>query len=419
MAPIAANPVYLTAREAAAELDVSLATLYAYVSRGLIRSESVGTSRSKRYRGDDVRALIARRRPSAAEEAGTNQGTTKALSWGAPVLESAITLIGQSGLYYRGRDAVKLSQDATLESVATLLWNVERDPFREQKTGLGGEVLEAYREILAPLGVIERGMTILPALALRDPGAFVMAGPPAMKAGVRLMRVFAAAIVGVPLSDRALHTVLAETWAEEAGVPEAAVADFVRRALVLCADHELNASTFTVRCVASTGSSLYYAVAAGLAALKGHRHGGIAASVDTLLQSLEGEDIERVIAQRLTNGEAIPGFGHPLYPEGDPRSASMLEALARHECFRSAAEDLQNLIDVVGSMTGRKPNMDLVLAGFGRALGRGEGRGPEVAMALFALGRSAGWTAHAIEQAATGRLIRPRARYTGEPVKGL
>lgn len=400
------NPVYLSAKEAAAELEVSLATLYAYVSRGLIRSESVGSSRAKRYRGDDVRALIARRRPSVHED----MKGTKALSWGAPVLDSAITLIGDEGLYYRGRDAIKLAEDSSLETVATLLWNGAANPFTEQKTGLGAEVLKDYRDILAPLGVIERGMTILPALAGKDPGAFMMQGPPVYKAGVRLMRVFAAAIAEDELGDDPLHIVLARKWA---GRDETAIADITRRALVLCADHELNASTFTVRCVASTGSSLYYAVAAGLAALKGHRHGGMAASVHTFLQSLEGENVEERVAHRLTTGEPIPGFGHPLYAGGDPRSFALLDAMETHEEFAEIASHLREVIDVVTTMTGRPPNIDLVLAGFAKALGKG----PETAMALFALGRSAGWIAHAIEQAATGRLIRPRARYTGEPVK--
>ena len=402
------NPVYLSAKEASAELEVSLATLYAYVSRGLIRSESVGTSRAKRYRGDDVRALLARRRPSAIEE----KKGTKALSWGAPVLDSSITLIGDHGLFYRGRDAIKLSEDATLENVATLLWNATCNPFAEQKTGLGAEVLEDYRAIMEPLGVIERGMTILPALAGKDPGAFMMQGAPVLKAGVRLMRVFAAAIAEEKLTDDPLHDVLARKWCRD---DQKAVSDIVRRSLVLCADHELNASTFTVRCVASTGSSLYYAVAAGLAALKGHRHGGMAASVHAFLETLEEADVEEVVARRLTTGEAIPGFGHPLYADGDPRSFALLDAMATHDDFEETVMHLRHVIEVVMTMTGRPPNMDLVLAGFAKYLGRG----PETAMALFALGRSAGWIAHAIEQAGTGQLIRPRARYTGEPVKAL
>lgn len=401
-------PVYLNAKEAAAELEVSLATLYAYVSRGLIRSESVGSSRSKQYRGDDVRTLVGRRRPAHHDE----HKKGKALSWGAPVMDSGITLIADKGLYYRGRSAIALSQDASLETVATLLWRAERNPFSEQKTGLGEEVLEAYRGLMAPLGVIERGMTLLPALAVRDPGAFTMTGPPVMKAGTRLMRVFAAAITDSPLGDDPLHEVLASAWDKD---DDGQTSDLVRRALVLAADHELNASTFTVRCVASTGTSVYYAVVAGLAAMKGYRHGGMTASAFAFLEGLDPDKIETHVAQKLTRGEDIPGFGHPIYQNGDPRAIALLEAMSAHERYAPTAKILRDLIAVVETMTGLSPNIDLILAGFAHRLCLG----PEPAMAIFALGRTAGWIAHAIEQASSGRLIRPRARYIGEPVKGL
>jgi citrate synthase len=399
------SPVYLSAKEASAELGVSLATLYAYVSRGLIRSENIGSSRTKRYRGDDVRALLVRRKPAATED----KKKDRALSWGAPVMESGITLIGNNGLYYRGRDAVRLAEESSLETVATLLWRAERNPFTDQKTGMGAEALDHYREILEPLGVIERGMTIMPVLAARDPGAFTMEGVPVMKAGTRLMRVFASAITQSPLSDSPFHEVLAKAWMPN---DKGAYEDIIRRALVLCADHELNASTFTVRCTASTGSSLYYAVAAGLGALKGHRHGGMSAQVFAFLESVNRQDLESQIAHRLMTGQGIPGFGHPLYETGDPRALPLLEAMATYSDFEESVALLRDLIEIVDTMTGRAPNLDLLLAGIARQIGLG----PEIAIALFALGRSAGWIAHAIEQAATGRLIRPRARYTGEPV---
>lgn len=399
-------PVYLSAKEAAAELDVSLPTLYAYVSRGLVRSENVGTSRAKRYRGDDVRTLVSRRRPTQREE----RKKSRALSWGAPVLDSAITLISDDGLYYRGRNAVTLAEDSSLETVATLLWNADRDPFTDQKTGLGEEILESSRQMLVPLGVVERGMTLFPAMAVRDPGAFTMAGPPVMKAGVRLMRVFAAAITDRSLSDHPLHEVLAHAWDER---DDGATADLVRRALVLSADHELNASTFTVRCVASTGTSVYYAVAAGLAAMKGFRHGGMSASAHAFLESLDPNNMEDGVAARLTRGEDIPGFGHPVYQNGDPRATALLDAMATHERYAETAAQLSELVSVVETMTGRAPNIDIALAGLARQIGSG----PQTALAMFALGRTAGWIAHAIEQASSNQLIRPRARYIGEPVK--
>ncbi|MDQ4128668.1 MAG: citrate synthase, partial [Actinomycetota bacterium] len=110
---------YLTAREAAEELGVSLKTLYAYVSRGLIRSEAVGGKRrSRRYRAEDVRRLRERKE----QRRDPARATESALDWGTPVMESAITLIANGQMYYRGRDAIALSEDHSLEQVAELIW---------------------------------------------------------------------------------------------------------------------------------------------------------------------------------------------------------------------------------------------------------------------------------------------------------
>ncbi len=398
------NPVYLSAKEAAAELGVSLATLYAYVSRGLVRSETIGNARTKRYRADDVRTLQSRKRPAPESD----KARSKPLQWGAPILDSKIALITDKSVYYRGRDATVLAEEATLESVATLLWDATRNPFAEAKTGLGSEVLERYREILEPLGPLERALTVLPTLAERDPSAFVMDGAPALKAGARLMRVMSAAIVGTKVSDTPIHQQLAEVWAPDDVI---ASGDVLRRALVLCADHELNPSTFTVRCAASTGASLYYAVIAGLCALKGPRHGGMTARVYSFLEVLEARDMEEELVSRLTRGETIPGFGHPLYEDHDPRAEAILAALRTSPKFVTYAKEIDRLSARVTELTGRNPTIDVALA----AIARGLGQKADAALAIFALGRTAGWIAHALEQAKSRQFIRPRARYVGQP----
>ena len=180
--------------------------------------------------------------------------------------------------------------------------------------------------------------------------------------------------------------------------------------LILCADHELNASTFTARVVASTGAHLYLVVTAGLAALQGFKHGGNTLLVEKLLREVSTpEAARRVIAEHLRRGEYIPGFGHRLYPYGDPRAALLLRLIA--QSFPDAPTmDLANTIaEVVLEVTGKKPNVDFALVVLAQTLSLP----PESALALFALGRTVGWIAHAIEQYQREELLRPRAQYVG------
>jgi citrate synthase len=183
------------------------------------------------------------------------------------------------------------------------------------------------------------------------------------------------------------------------------------RVLILCADHELNASTFAARVVASTGADLYACVTGALAALSGPQHGGASDRVEALLDEVaQPERAREVIAARDRRGDAIPGFGHRLYPDGDPRVDPML-ASARE--IAGASPRLRTLLAVADAMrrAGREPpNLDFGLVAVVRALGLKRG----TAAALFALGRCAGFVAHVLEQREAGYLIRPRAEYVGK-----
>jgi len=181
-------------------------------------------------------------------------------------------------------------------------------------------------------------------------------------------------------------------------------------ALILCADHELNVSAFAVRVVASTRTSLYDVVAAGLAAMRGPRHGGHTAEVESLLdESSTPNGVRRAMAARLRRGESIPGFGHPLYPDGDPRARAILAAVERSFPASKTTALLRAGRRAGRALLGDHPNLDYGLVILRRALGLPRGS----ALVLFALGRTAGWMAHAMEQYAVDQLIRPRAAYTG------
>jgi citrate synthase len=186
----------------------------------------------------------------------------------------------------------------------------------------------------------------------------------------------------------------------------------LRSALILGADHELNVSSFTARCVASAGSHPYAVVIAGIAALEGPRHGGISARVESMLDSLRPHrprTLPDALAERLRRGDTIDGFGHPLYREGDPRAIALM-ALLRERYPKSAElAFVTHVADAAAAAIREKPTIDFALAAVSRVLRLPPGS----PLTLFAIGRTIGWIGHAIEQYATGQLIRPRAKYVG------
>jgi citrate synthase len=213
-------------------------------------------------------------------------------------------------------------------------------------------------------------------------------------------------MLNVEPSAEPLHQQIARAWAP--GHKHAA--DLLRRTLVLLADHELNASTFTVRCAASTGLNLYDAVIAGLVALKGPKHGGAGALASQLVRMLVDQDVEPVIRERVALGERFAGFGHGVYQRGDPRAISLLDALARAGAPRKFTREVPERI---AEATGEFVNIDYVLAVLVHSLRLPAG----TELPIFAIARTVGWIAHASEQLQHGVLIRPRARYVG-PVPG-
>ncbi|CAA9431631.1 MAG: 2-methylcitrate synthase [uncultured Rubrobacteraceae bacterium] len=400
---------YLGAREAAGELGISVQTLYAYVSRGLIRSEAVGgKKRNRRYRAEDVRRL--RERKEQRRDPG--KAAEGALYWGTPVMESAITLISDGKLYYRGRDALALAAGNSIEEVAALIWT--GDPANASEVfGVGSPTFspryESVRKGVSGLPPVEAFQVLLPLAATEDLAAYDLRPAAVARTGARILRLMSGVAAGEEAAGGSVAATLRRGWAPRHTGAEALFGS----ALVLCADHELNVSTFAARCVASSEANPYAAVTAGLAALQGAKHGGQTELVEALLREVEASgDPRRVIAGRLKRGEGVPGFGHSLYPGGDPRSAELLRlaAEARPESPAVAlsgtvAEEVLGLID-------ERPTLDFGLVTLAQTLGLSSGG----AIALFAIGRTVGWVGHAIEQYGSDSLIRPRARYTGEPV---
>jgi citrate synthase len=377
---------WIAAEEARDRLGVRPQTLYAYVSRGRVqvRADPRDPRRSL-YRAADIAALAQRKSRSRK----VSDVAAGAISWGEPVLASSITTVAGGRLFYRGRDAIRLADSGeTLESVARLL------------RGGHGAALKRTDRPKPPDHPDMRTRAYL-ALALR-----AGSDPPARGRHPLALAVEAATLLDV-LTDAvagetwggAIHNRLSLAWGLGPGGPGA---DLIRRILVLVADHELNASAFAARVAASTGASLSASALAGLATLSGPRHGGATAAVRTFAAEAAQLGPRQAIANRLVEDRVLPGFGHMLYPDDDPRAAALLERF-------TPPPDLMALQEAVKAVTGLAPNVDFTLVAGCEALRLP----PDAPFALFSVARCAGWIAHAIEQGQADTLIRPRARYVG------
>jgi citrate synthase len=382
------EPLYLSAGEAAAELAISPATLYAYVSRGLIRSEpSSEGARGRRYRAEDVRGLKNRRAPLVE-----GQGLKAA---DLPVMDSSVSTITEDGPIYRGVLATALAETATFEQAAGLLWDVKTfDPFAKGNLPHISPAMQTIISAAEHAAPIDRAIAVLSLATEADPTAFNSTVEGRAMTGAKILRLVVAAMLQTPPKGTPIHEQIVQGWK----LKHPRASDLIRRTLVLLADHELNASTFTVRCAASTGISLYDAVIAGLPALKGPRHGGVGPQASRLLDIL--------LAGDAALGERFPGFGHMVYRDGDPRAVSMFDALVKMGVDRHLTVEIP---DLIREATGQFANCDYALAVMRRALDMPQG----CETTIFAMARTAGWVAHASEQLESKKLIRPRARYVG------
>ncbi|GGE04618.1 citrate synthase [Aureimonas endophytica] len=372
---------WLTARDVMLRLGLKPQTLYAYASRGRIEARpDEADPRRSLYRAADVMRLEHRKARGRRDAAIAED----AIDWGEPVLASAITTVAGGRLCYRGHDAAVLAETARLEDVARLLWACGEAPFPPL-------------HLPVPAGSAKQRM--FGALAAKAASDGVMGARTARSLyleAASVLDLLVDAVAGGP-GTGPIHARLAQAWS-----CDLEGADLLRRSLVLLADHELNASTFAVRVTASTRASLAACALAGLAALSGPLHGGIAGRLRGFLDEARRKGAETAVRDRLADGLALTGFGHPLYPDGDPRARALLSAFAPPQDF----EDLRRAVEAA---SGQRPNIDYALT----ALTTGLALPEDAPFQIFATARCTGWIAHALEQVQTGRLIRPRARYVG------
>jgi citrate synthase len=373
---------WISMDEACRLLGVRPQTVYAYVSRGKLEvmPDPVDARRSL-YRAEDVAGLTKRK------QAGRKHETLAAntLFGSEPSIPTALCAFFRGRPYYRGKDAVDLARSATLEDAAQWLWDAEkRVDFAGAMPVLAGEpgrvAAFAVLGTLAATGHSTRGR--LTRLLHRESESLIGQVADAF---------------GAEPGNQPLHLRFARGWKQPAPV-----AELLRTAMVLLADHELTSSAFAARIAASTGASLPACLLAGLATLSGPLHGDASGRVQALFGEVERLGDDKVVAHYLSTGLPLAGFGHHLYPDGDPRAAALLAMF-------EPPESIARFIEKVSSLTGLQPNIDVALA----ALVAHHRLPSDAAFSLFATARSVGLLAHSLEQLGVAQVIRPRGRYVG------
>ncbi|TMR13607.1 hypothetical protein ETD86_30405 [Nonomuraea turkmeniaca] len=419
---------WIDAATAAERLGVKPATLYAYVSRGVLQRRHGDDGRRSLFSAEEIERIARRGRPRSQQP--------------ELAIESVVTSLGVDRPYYRGIDALKLATTSDFETVAEWLWTgdpgvLQRSPMgprrrepgpvagprrREPGSASGSwrcepgalrAAVAAQRGLPDDLLPLDRLQVITTVLGASDSLRYQL-DPASVAATGR--RLIAGLVDALPeLSEPQGDSIAERLWSRLSPHPAPpALLDTVRAALVLLADHELAASTLAARVAASAKADPYAVVLTGFGVLGGPLHGGASYGAERLLAEIaEPGQAARAVAERVRRGERIPGFGHSVYKNGDGRGGLLLdlikEAAPGHERIAAGTAVLEEM------RRRRLPerNIDFALAILAAVSGMVRGAGE----AIFAVARAAGWLAHAMEEYERGTLLRLRASYTGPPIR--
>ncbi|MFK0232880.1 citrate/2-methylcitrate synthase [Streptomyces vinaceus] len=395
----------ISTREAAELLGVKPATVYAYVSRGQLTSRRDPVGRGSSFDAREVEALALRSRREAAAPPGAELS-----------VRTSLTLIEPDRYYFRGVDAVELASRYRYEEVAEWLWTGTLP--RGARFTAPPQALAAARRAVAALpehsGPIDRLRVATAAAAVADPLRFDLSAEAVLGSARCLIPTLVGALPEVgPAGWRGDGRLARQLWsrltAHEADPDALAVLDL---ALTLLVDHDLAASTLAVRVAASARAHPYAAVSAGLGALEGPLHGAAGRLAHRMLvEALERGGAAPVVADHLRAGRRVPGLGHRLYEGEDPRATALF---ARLEGVPQAGPALAAAREVVATAAARRgglhANVDLALA----VLTVSCGMPAEAGETVFAVSRTAGWMAHALEEYQERPLrMRPSGQYQG------
>ncbi|GIF38251.1 citrate synthase [Actinoplanes xinjiangensis] len=382
----------MTTEEVAILLGVKPATVYAYVSRGLLTSRRNADGKNSLFAKTDVDAFLA----------GRKRTTT-------PGIQTGITLIKDDNLFFRGRDATVLARSATYEAVASLLWTGELDdvPFPVNPE-LRSLAMDVTGRLPKTARLTDRLRVTVAAAAAADPLRFDTAPTAVVATGRQLLATMVQGLPprnGIPVRPvpfaEALWLRLTSQRPGDTGL------HLLNAALILLADHDIAASTLAARIAASTRAHPYAVVSAGLAVLDGPLHGAASGLAYPLLEeAINGPGPVATISDRLRSGVPVAGFGHPLYAGGDPRATALFSLLDEGPVKDAALQ----LDATMRTRSGTAANVDLALA----ALALHHRMPADAGEAIFAVARTAGWLAHALEEYGDRpSRFRPSGAYAG------
>jgi citrate synthase len=386
----------LTTPEAARRLGVKVETLYAYVSRGTLTSYRAPDGRTSHFDAAEVEALARRGRPRR-----TSLGPTLEIR-----IETAITQIDDHHLRFRGHDAIALSARCSFEEVATLLWTGR---LTRQPTPWAGDVLP-LPDLARPVDRVRIAVALAGARSLDVDPAYLIA---TMVDSQPLTGEGRTPRLHLPGRAPLRATIAGRLWTRlSPRRPAPGQLAVLNTAMVLLADHELAASTLAARVAASAHASLPAVVGAGLGPLDGPLHGRASTLTRAFLEDAVARGAAAAVGDVLQRRERLPGFGQPLYPRGDPRAVAVLRALRAATNPLHAMRVVDDVIEAARDRVGVEPNVDFALA----ALGLVTAMPVDAGELVFAVARTAGWTAHAQEEWQAPPLrFRARAVYVGRP----
>ena len=407
---------YASAAEATQILGVRAQTLYAYVSRGWIRSVAQKGLKDKLYLRDDLTRVSMR----SMARSGHGAVAASAMNWGEPIFPTSITEITPEGPRYRGHLAADLVRSGvSFEAVAELLWtsslntrsqlwtvrkpSVQLVKLTQTLSALQAQdnVLESFASIVLLLGmrrgsVAERLLQGNTLPAARE----IIQTVVACCGFVGNAKKYRPMLKGESIVEGLMHALSL--------TPSAENSEALRAILILMADHELPPGTLSARVVASSGGTLHSCLAAAFCATSGVDVGRMYDRVEDFLGQPQSKTVLVNSARKLhAQGQSVPGFDHPLYPRGDPRATQLLHIARQRQSQSRELRAIFRFIDDMASSSGQHPRQELAVVLLARAMGLPR----QAPAALFALGRIAGWVAHVQEQRAAGTLLRPRAKF--------
>ena len=411
---------YLSRAEALAVLGVKRQTLYSYVSRGYIRRVLQPDGRTSYYLREDIDRVKAR----SVARSGHGPAAAGAVHWGEPVILTGITEITEEGPRYRDRLALDLARERhSFETVAEYLWSGDwpgTPALWQTEAAPPGlrDALATLRRQQDDVHILQLLAQAILSLGLAEDRVAKRARPQGTVTAARRLIHVMAGVHGF-LGPRRDYCPLNPGEPIAAGLlrimgrpPDSATIAALDAAFVLIADHELSPSTFAARIAASVGASLHSCIGAAFNVYRGSVIGFLCDDLERMFEPDAALDVVlRRIEASLVSARTLRGFNHPLYPHGDPRTMMLIELARGVARRRKIAPTMLEAIEHIALKFRASPGLELGLV----ALAHASGLPRQAASGLFALARTAGWVAHAIEQGGDEFMIRPRAKFAPNP----